>query len=67
MIDENKIETNFIKAFIDSKNKGTPMNVEWSCVSWGEVMEKMGMVEVGEWGLRLGLEYGWRCGIFVEG
>jgi len=42
MIDENKIETNFIKAFINSKNKRTPMNVEWSYLSWGEAMEKMG-------------------------
>jgi len=42
MIVENKTETNFIKVFIDSKNKGTPVNVEWSYHSWGEAMEKMG-------------------------
>jgi len=48
MIDENKTETNFIKAFIDSKNKRTPVNVEWSCLSWGEAMEKIRMVKVGE-------------------
>jgi len=25
MINESKTETNFIKAFVDSKNKGTPV------------------------------------------
>jgi len=42
MTDENKTETNFIKPFIDSKNKGTPVNVEWSCLSWARSNGKDG-------------------------